>query len=243
MNIAGVPQGWALRRRIVAWLGRGMMSGALLWMGWGCSKPAHSWQASSGLLPHQSNGGWSMQRTADRELPSLLHGVLTLESNPPDERLCYWRDWPEVSATGPFFFEARLRYAWSSDTIRSQTPICLAGTVREGEGFQFYVDEDSVFFAEGPSVAGERVELDTAGSFHTYRLEYDGAGRVTAYYDGEPILTGSTFIDRQCHTDTVRLCWGDETFRSAGGSQWQYVRHDVGAQAELKEEAKDEPQD
>src|ERR1051325_5089091 len=68
------------------------------------------WFAASGLYPNQLNPAWNLEDTATPEDPVLASGKLTISTSPREELMGYFQSNDVLNTSGPFFFEARVRF-------------------------------------------------------------------------------------------------------------------------------------
>lgn len=188
-----------------------------------------NYQASSGLLPNQISPPYTLFDDANPENPSVAGGILTLSTSENAERIFYSQLAPVVDTSGAFFIEARMRFVSGSTSSPSRAPFSISFTTAPGVGNALFIDRDSVFFNIASNTAGPKVAVDTDGAFHTYRIDYSGAGGLTLRYDGNPvpILVGSTFSSLDFNGSQERIAWGPGSILSFGTSEWQYFQHNA----------------
>lgn len=183
--------------------------------------------AASGDLPSEVLPPWS---TANPGAATLLDDVLRISTGNFAEGASFIQQEPLIDTGGEFFVEARLKYVSGGASNPAREPIVLGTTTGPGVGSLFYIGEDSVFLTTGTVVAGPKVQVDTDDGFHTYRVEYAADGSIKVLYDGQQILTGSTYSSSLDHGQTQRIFWGDGTVGASGVSDWEYVRHNAVAE-------------
>jgi len=64
-------------------------------------------------------------------------------------------------------------------------------------------------------------------AFHTYRLEVEGNGTVSAYQDGVRKLISHTYTDALDHALAPRILFGEGSIAAQGISEWEFVRHNA----------------
>lgn len=134
---------------------------------------------------------------------------------------------PIVDTSGPFFIEARLRFVSGSSSLASRAPISIAFTTAPNIGTTLFIGLDRVFFNTGDATAGPSAVVDTNGAFHTYRIDYDGAGALSLAYDGNTVLAGATFTSASFNGPQERIAWGEGSILAFGTSEWQYFQHNA----------------
>jgi hypothetical protein len=186
------------------------------------------WQASSGLTPDQMNPSWSLGDTASPEAPQLINNVLRLSTSANSESMYYIQASSTVDTSSAFFIETRLRFASGSTSYpTARAPIAIALTTAPNIGNALFIDQDQVYFLTGNLSSGPKVRVDTDDNFHTYRIQYDGAGGLSLLYDDQPILSGSTFSSSAANGSQQRILWGEGSIYTHGVSEWAYFRHNA----------------
>ena len=186
-----------------------------------------NYQASSGLFPDQISPPYTLTDTASPENPALSGGILTLGTSADAERMSYIQLEPIVDTSGPFFIEARIRFVSGSSSHAARAPVSIALTTAPNIGNTLFIDLDRVFFNTGEVTAGPSALVDTDGAFHTYRIDYSGAGALALAYDGVPVLAGATFASPGFNGPQERISWGMGSVLSFGTSDWQVFRHNA----------------
>jgi hypothetical protein len=185
------------------------------------------YQASSGLFPDQISPPYTLFDEASPENPALSGGILTLSTSADAERMFYIQLEPIVDTSDPFFIEARIRFVSGSSSHVSRAPISIALTTAPDIGNTLFIDRDRVFFNTGEATPGPSALVDTDGAFHTYRIDYNGAGALALAYDGVPVLAGATFASSGFNGSQERISWGMGSVLSFGTSDWQFFRHNA----------------
>jgi hypothetical protein len=187
------------------------------------------WRASSGLFPDQISPAYTLFDEASPENPILSGGVLTLGSSPNSERMFYIQLEPLVDTSQPFYLEAKVKLVSGSSSDPSRGPINFLLTTAPGVGNTLHIDTDVVFFNSSANTRGPSAVVQTDDAFHTYRIDYNGAGTFTLRYDTNPvpILSASTFADLAFNGSQKRLSFGEGSILAQGTSQWEYVQHNA----------------
>jgi PEP-CTERM motif-containing protein len=185
------------------------------------------YQASSGLFPNQISPPYTLIDTADPEAPALSGGVLTLGTSSNSESMFYTQLEPIVDTSGAFFIEARVRFVSGSSSSTARAPITISFTTAPNVGNALFIGLDRVFFNTAEATAGPSALVDTNGAFHTYRIDYSGAGALTLAYDGVPVLAGTTFTSASFNGAQERIAWGELSILAFGTSEWQFFRHNA----------------
>ena len=185
------------------------------------------WQAASGLLPDQISPAWTLIDSATIENPALVGGVLTLSTSVEAENMAYIQTEPLIDTVSPFYIEARVRYVSGFSSSAARAPIIIGLTTAPNIGNILFIGEDEVFFNVANHTAGAKISVDTNDAFHTYRIEYDGAGGLNLLYDGGAILTGSTFDSAPFNGSQQRIFWGEASLLTYGVSEWISVEHNA----------------
>jgi hypothetical protein len=186
-----------------------------------------NYQASSGLFPDQISPPYTLFDDASPENPMLAGGILTLSTSANAERIFYSQFAPIVDTSAAFFIEARVRFVSGSSSSAARAPISIQFTTAPNVGNTLFIGPDEVFFNTGENTAGLKAMVDTNDGFHTYRVEYSGAGALALFYDGIPLLTGSTFTSSGFNGAQERITWGEGSVLALGTSQWEYFQHNA----------------
>jgi hypothetical protein len=184
------------------------------------------WEASSGLLPTQISPPYSLAANGNAT-DVLGGGFLTVSTVADSDELLFRETDPIVDTSSPFYIEARLRFVSGQSSNAARAPAEIFFTTAPGVGNFLWIDQGKVFFDTGLLVAGPSAAVDTSGAFHTYRINYDGAGGLSLLYDGALVLTGHTYTSVSDFGETKQISWGDGTDRASGMSEWQYFKHDA----------------
>ena len=186
------------------------------------------WEATSGLFPDQIDLPYDLFDTAAPEDPVLSPTHLTLSTSIDSEIMGYEQLEPQVSIPDPLVIEARLRVLSGSGAIPATAPVDVIFTLTPefGNGLRIHVDE--IFLLLDNNVKGPSAVVDTNDAFHTYRMEVDGAGNISVYYDNVLTLTGSAFTSAPANGPTPRVAWGLASAFAHGTTEWEFVEHNAG---------------
>lgn len=187
-----------------------------------------SWEASSGLLPTQIGQPWTLVDTASPEDPVLGSQFLTISTSQDAENMFYIQSGSTVDTSGPFFMEARVRFASGSSATPSRAPISISFTTTPNVGNALFIGHDEVFFNTGDgNTKGPSASVDTDGAFHTYRIDVSATGALSLRYDGTLVLTGQTFTSAAFNGSTQRILWGEGSSFATGTSEWASFTHNA----------------
>lgn len=188
-----------------------------------------TWQASSGITPDNISPPWALVDTADPETPVLAGGVLTLSTSHTSESMYYIQNGPSIDTSKAFFIEAQLKYVSGLSTQSYRAPIHIGFTVAQNVGTALFIGEDEIFLATSNTGVSSKIPVLTTDDFHTIRIEYDGAGGVEVFHDGDSKLTGSTFNSASFNGPQQRIYWGELSSHTYGTSEWTSFVHNASA--------------
>ena len=185
------------------------------------------WAATMGLLPDQVNPPWTLTDTAVPEDPVLAPTYVTLSTSEDSEVMLYIQSGAQVSIPDTLTIEVRMRLvSGMGNPQRPPAHVCF--TLSPNYGNCLAIDIDEIYFHKSLFTKGLSAFVDTDGDFHTYVIEIDGLGNISASYDGVPTLTGVAFTSEDFNRSEPRVSWGTHSIRSHGVSEWEYVRHNAG---------------
>jgi hypothetical protein len=197
-----------------------------------CTSPAFSvsYDASLGLFPDRICPPWTLVDSYNSEDPVLSGGKLILNTSNPTTRMFYQQS--DLTLPDPFIVEFRTKLVSGSSTNPARGPITLGLTTAPNVGALFYIENGGIFFAaghatDGTLLRGASASAPTTDAFHTYRLEVEGNGTVSAYQDGFRKLISHTYTDAQDHGPTPRVLFGEGSLAAQGISEWEFVRHNA----------------
>ena len=164
------------------------------------------WEASSGLLPDQENPAWILTDTASPEDPVLGPTALTLATDPDNELMTYRQIEPAISIPDNLVIEARLRVLSSSHSSASKRAADIIFTQSPEFGNGLFIGVDEIFLLVANAMKDVSAFVDTDDAFHTYRLEVDGVGNISVFYDNVLTLSGSSWSG-PANGQTPRVAW------------------------------------
>ena len=189
-----------------------------------------NWDASSGVFPDQVTpacAAWTLFDNANPEDPVLGSGLLTINTSSDTENMFYIQTEPAVDTSGSFFIESRLKYISGSATDPSKTSTNILFTTAPNIGNGLFIGSDEVYFLTGNNLKGPTASVDTDDDFHTYRIDVGSSGAFTLSYDGNNILSGTTFTSIPSNGSQERILWGEASSFATGESEWSFVRHNA----------------
>lgn len=189
--------------------------------------PVLSWDAASGLTPDQLDPPYQLVLSAGLTAPALESGSLRITTEQAGQNAYYLMREPLITTNRPFTVEFRVRLISGMSSVEHRAPIMLFITTSEATGTLLGIDIDQVFFMVSNSQRGAVAEVDTDEAVHTYRLEHDGSGGFTLFYDEGEILTSAAYIDAGSHGTTMRIGWGEGSVLAFGDSRWVSFTHDA----------------
>ncbi|MFN8105308.1 MAG: Ig-like domain-containing protein [Acidimicrobiia bacterium] len=179
--------------------------------------------ASRGELPDDSCPRWEQTY-----LPGTLNdGVLTLRTTSHSELSSYGHSGNNLALPDTITARASVMVGdgSTSHTARAQAGIRI--DLGGHEGAYLWIGRDEVFLLESNMTRGPAALVDTTSEFHDYRLIVGPHGLVQAYYDGELLLEGATFIDAATYEATPHVVFGDLTNIASGTSMWRSMSHNA----------------
>ncbi len=87
---------------------------------------------------------------------------------------------------------------------------------------------DEIFLLVANNVKDVSAFVDTDDAFHTYRIEVDGAGNISVFYDNALTLSGSSFVSTPANGPTPRVAWGMSSGFAHGTAEWEFVEPNAG---------------
>jgi len=189
------------------------------------------WEASSGARPDSACPPW-IAAIGD-SLPVLSSGSMRIRTTACSRNTHYRQQAPDFQISGTLVVEARLRLESRGECVgpcghyRDGASINI--TTASQVGTIFFVGMDEIFIPNGECAGINSVLVDTNDSAHTYRIEVTGAGVVTVYYDGLPVLNGHTYTSASEHGSVARILWGEASSLAYGTAHWEFVRHNAHA--------------
>lgn len=184
------------------------------------------YDASTGLLPNESDPRWTLHDTAIPEDPVVVAGRLTLATSHDSENMFYIQT--NIVVPDPLIIEARVRRSSGTTSSDARAPIAVAFTTSPGVGNALWIGNDEMFLLTGNMVRGETAIVDTDDGFHTYRIEVDSTGAIRVSYDDVLKLDGTVYTHTGANGLVTRVLWGDLSIHAYGVSEWQLVRHNAG---------------
>jgi hypothetical protein len=190
-----------------------------------------TWEASSGLYPHQISPPYTLFDTAAAD-PNLSAGVLTLTSSTSAmDVLGYDHSGAVLDVPLNLTIEARVRFVSGDSATPNRAPIGIQFVPAPGATNFLFIEGDAIFLNNAGDVRGPSVVVDTDDSFHTYRIEVTGTGvgsPFSVFYDNGalPVLTGA-LISSAATTPFIE--WGDLSESAGGVSEWQLFQHNAAA--------------
>ena len=187
----------------------------------------YTWEAISGLTPDQAEPAYSLVLSGDAPSPALEPDLLRIATESQSENAYYIQFSPIVDTSLPFTleFELRLVSGFSATNIRG--PVMVFITIANATGTLLVIDLDKVFFLDGAFTPGAQALVDTDDISHHYRLEHDGSGGFTLFYDSMEILSTAAFVDSASHGTQMRIGWGEASTLAFGESEWRSFSHNA----------------
>ncbi len=195
------------------------------------------WEASSGKTPDQISNPWDCYSDAP-PAPHLIDGALRLETEEYQINQYYiqFGGGPERPLAMPtrLVIEARMRLIRSSQADPERAPAIIAFTLLPGVGSALNIDAGEVFLFSAGAGRGPSANVDTTLAPHTYRIEVSGlaaGSEIKVFYDGQQVLTGTTWTDVSLLGDAPRVLFGDGALTESGTSDWYSFYHNALAPA------------
>ena len=194
------------------------------------------WQASSGLKPDQINPPWDSYVEVSAPPPYLTNGALHIEVEHGGIHLYeYYAQLgghPSLPLAMPtrLVIEARMRLVNGTSNHVARAPAAIVFVTSPGVGCALNIDHDEIFLYSAGAGHGPSTNVDTKLNPHTYRIEVAGlsaGSAVTVFYDGQRVLTGTTFYDLYLNGDRPQISWGDITEFEWGASDWYSFYHNA----------------
>lgn len=190
------------------------------------------WQGSSGLLPDQIVPPFSGFDSSPND-PSLVGGVLTLETNSDSELMGYSMTGQSLNIPVNPKIEFSMRMVSQSSSfplIRTGAAVSISTQNSVGNIVYFGIDE--VFFLTTGGLRGPEAVIDTDASFHNYRIELGGLGSgdsISLFQDDSFILSHVLFTDAGNFGNEPRVFFGNNTTAAHGISEWTLFQHNAAA--------------
>jgi hypothetical protein len=186
-----------------------------------------TWEASSGLTPDEIDPPFALVVAGGASEPTLNSGILTISTAQNAQNVAYQQMEPMIDTDAKFTFEWQLRVVSGSSSSNARGPVGIWFTLGGSYGTLLIIDIDRVFFNDGPLTPGQVATVDTDEAMHTYRLEHDGQGNFTLFYDDAELLMASAYFSVSDHGNIKRIGWGEGSTLAFGVSEWVSLSHNA----------------
>jgi len=191
------------------------------------AEPILLWDAASGLTPDQLDPPYQLILSEGSSIPVLESGSLRITTQQSGQNAFYLMTEPLVTTNRPFTIEFRVQLISGASSVEQRAPITLFITTSDATGTLLCIDVDQVFFLVSSNERGTVAAVDTDEALHSYRLEHDGAGGFTLFYDDGEILKSTAFTNESSHGNLMRIGWGEGSILAFGDSRWVSFTHDA----------------
>lgn len=207
---------------------------SLVALGIGLAAPALAaesvWTAASGQLPEDACPPWTLAGNVGAH--PLTAGGLALSTTACGDNVLFVQNGEAIAIPDSLVVEGRLVLDAGFECVgpcghqRQAAAICV--TTAPEVGVLAYVGPGEVVLTTA-NCGGALVAAVGNGGAHTYKLVIRHGSAVTLYYDGSPVLSGSTYVSPSDHGSVPRVLWGEGSSFAYGTSHWQNLRHNAHA--------------
>jgi hypothetical protein len=188
------------------------------------------WTAASGQLPEDACPPWILAGNVGAH--PLTAGGLALSTAACGDNVLFLQSGEAIAIPDSLVVEGRLVLDAGSECVgvcghqRQAAAICV--TTAPETGVLSYVGPGEVVLTTA-NCGGALVAPVANGGAHTYKLVIRHGSAVTLYFDGSPVLSGSTYVSPPDHGAAPRVLWGEGSSFAFGTSHWQYLKHNAHA--------------
>ena len=186
------------------------------------------WEASSGQFPDEVCPPWNLQNNADTEIPLFQDDTLLLTTSVNAENMRYGQFASvgvPLNIPDTLVIEFVARYVSGSRNDVNFSHISVQMIFDPQLGNLFHIGPDEIFLWSSFGNKGPLANVDTDGTFHTYRIEVDSLA-IRVYYDDSLTLVGTT-LSSPSFGSTELVTFGDITGLSFGESRWLSFKHNA----------------
>ena len=192
----------------------------------------YAWEARSGLLPDQVEGGMQLVAAASPETPVLTGGSLVLATDDPEEGLYYSQEGTNLVMPTQLVIDAELRVGASATA--EGVPLWASGAM-----VGFFTTPDLVnnlviktnylrLWLDSSGDSGPGASISAAEGFHRCRIEVDTptqpGATVRVYWDDALALTG---VMGNYSVAQPAVWFGDGSSGASATSYWRSFRHNA----------------
>lgn len=187
----------------------------------------YNWNAASGLTPDQVEPTFPLFVSGGASAPFLESNLLKISTGQDGQNVYYMQVEPAVETEQDFSIEFRMRLVSGSTSTNLRGPVTVFITLANFRGTLLVIDVDKVFFTASSGTTGTIATVDTNEALHTYRVQHDGLGKFTLFYDESELLQASAFADPANHGSLKRIGWGEGSSYAFGASEWEFFNHNA----------------
>jgi hypothetical protein len=192
------------------------------------------WNASAGNTPDLANPPWTLDTNTGSSYSLPAGGPLTLTAPANFQSILYYQLATNLAIPSVLEIQATVRVLSSQSSVNYRAGTAIIFQNSNSIGNVLFLGNGNIFLLSPSDPSGDTLgpstAVDTEGAFHTYRIEVNGTeaagGAVAVFYDGGPVLTGTTF---QNINTLAGIAFVEGGVSANGSAAWQSFEHNAGS--------------